>query len=246
MCSASVARSARQSMVNCPVKRKMAETPNTSPFDVLKSPPDEAALVSGLRAVKNQIIGNKHKKAEYRECGLIPLIIDQAHKYPTNAVFLQVSATLYSMAAGGGAEAAAAIEEAGGPQLLCRMLAVPCNDEVVLGAARALKFLYDVRALHYSQPKLRISCRFSTSSFGRPRAYLHGSLVTPQGPANSVDRCPTRDCFAASQDVRGAACESISVRYAVAACSTPAPSPGALCHTGAAHLYRLVATCAGL
>jgi hypothetical protein len=148
-------------MVSCPVKRKMAETPNTSPFDVLKSPPDEEALASALRAVKNQIIGNKHKKAEYREAGLIPLIVDQAGKYPSSAVLLQVSAMLYSMAAGGGIEAARAIEAAQGPQLLCHILAVAESDDVVLGAARALKFLYDVRPWHVAAGSILLQLKMA-------------------------------------------------------------------------------------
>ena len=89
-------------VTNClPAKRKMAETPNTSLFDILKAPPDEATLVSSLRAVKNQIIGNHHKKNEYRGTGLLPLVIQLAEKHSTPAVLLQVSAILYSMAAGG-------------------------------------------------------------------------------------------------------------------------------------------------
>lgn len=127
----------------------MAGTPNTSPFDVLKAPPDEPTLVNSLRAVKNQIIGNHHKKIEYRETGLIPLIIELADKHSTHAVLLQVSAILYSMAAGGGTEAALGIEAAHGPQLLCRMLTITDIDNVVLGATRALKHLYDVRCRAY-------------------------------------------------------------------------------------------------
>ena len=132
-------------VTNClPAKRKMAETPNTSLFDILKAPPDEATLVSSLRAVKNQIIGNHHKKNEYRGTGLLPLVIQLAEKHSTPAVLLQVSAILYSMAAGGGTAAALGIEAANGPQLLCRMLVVADTDDVILGATRALKHLYDV------------------------------------------------------------------------------------------------------
>jgi hypothetical protein len=132
-------------MISClPAKRKMAETLNTSPFDVLKAPPDEPTLVDSLRAVKNQIIGNHHKKLEYREAGLIPLVINLAESHSTRAVLLQVSAILYSMAAGGGTEAALSIEAANGPQLLCRMLTLTDTDNVILGAVRALKHVYDV------------------------------------------------------------------------------------------------------
>lgn len=133
-------------VVNClPAKRKMAEAPNSTAFNLLKAPPDEVTLVSSLRTVKNQIIGNHHKKIEYRETGLIPVIIGLAEKHSAHAVLLQVSAILYSMAAGGGTEAAIAIEAADGPQLLCRLLDMKDADQVVLGATRALKHLYDVR-----------------------------------------------------------------------------------------------------
>jgi hypothetical protein len=136
-------------VTNClPAKRKMADTPNRSPFDILQLqvPADEPTLVNSLRAVKDQIIGNHHKKTEYRESGLIPLVIDLAEKHSTHAVLHQVSAILYSMAAGGGTEAALGIEAANGPHLLCRMLAVTDSDSVLLGATRALKHLYDVRS----------------------------------------------------------------------------------------------------
>lgn len=144
-------------VTNClPAKRKMVDTQHTTPFDILKAPSDEATLVNSLRAVKNQIIGNHHKKTEYRETGLLPLIIELAEKHSTHAVLLQVSAILYSMAAGGGTAAALGIEAANGPQLLCRMLVITEIDSVVLGATRALKHLYDV----CSRSALHVSCTY--------------------------------------------------------------------------------------
>lgn len=124
----------------------MADMPSSKLLDSFKSAEDEAALVSVLRGYKNQIIGNKHKKAEFQGEGIVPAVIQLASEHESYAVWQQISAILYSMAAGGGSEAVQSIQDAHGPDMLLQMLSAngEGSEQVVLGAARALTALYDV------------------------------------------------------------------------------------------------------
>eukprot|EP00892_Ulva_mutabilis_P011595 jgi/Ulvmu1/8808/UM048_0063.1 len=132
-------------MVSCSEKRKMADMPSSKLLDSFTAAADEAALVSVLRNYKNQIIGNKHKKAEFQAEGIIPAVIQLASQHEAYAVWQQIAAIVYSMAAGGGPESVQAIQEAHGPDMLLQMLCAEGegSEQVVLGSARALTALYD-------------------------------------------------------------------------------------------------------
>lgn len=125
----------------------MADMPSSKLLDSFKSAVDEAALVSVLRNYKNQIIGNKHKKSEFQAEGIVPAVIQLASQRQSYPIWQQIAAIVYSMAAGGGPEAVQAIQDAHGPDMLLQMLCADGDEseQVVLGAARALTALYDVR-----------------------------------------------------------------------------------------------------
>lgn len=148
-------------MVRSSEKRKMAHMPSSKLLDSFRSAADEAALVMLLREYKNQIIGNKHKKVEFQAEGIIPAVLELASEHKSYPVWQQISAIIYSMAAGGGREAVQAIQNAYGAEVLLQMLSVdgPGSEPVVLGAARALTTLYDVRShdvLHLRCQRLSI------------------------------------------------------------------------------------------
>lgn len=131
----------------------MANMPSSKLLDSFRSATDEAALVGVLRGYKNQIIGNKHKKVEFQAEGIIPAVVELASQHQSYPIWQQISAILYSMAAGGGTSAIHAIQGTGGADVLLQMLSSdgPDSEPVVLGAARALTALYDVRSHTASQ-----------------------------------------------------------------------------------------------
>lgn len=126
----------------------MANMPSSKLLNSFRSATDEAALVDVLRGYKNQIIGNKHKKAEFQAEGIVPAVVELASQHKSYPIWQQISAILYSMAVGGGAAAIHAIQDAGGADVLLQILSSdgPDSEPVVLGAARALTAFYDVRS----------------------------------------------------------------------------------------------------
>lgn len=121
--------------------------PSSKLTDSFSSAANEAELVNVLRGYKDQIIGNKHKKVEFLAEGIIPAVIELTSQHKSFPIWQQISAILYSMAAGGGTEAIHAIQASQGADVLLQMLSADGlgSEAVVLGAARALTALHNVR-----------------------------------------------------------------------------------------------------
>jgi hypothetical protein len=95
-----------------------------------------ASTAQALRTMKNQLIGNKHKKVAFLNQGAVPMIIAAAEANASVDVWIQAAAALASLAYKQPA-AVSEIRSAGGVQLFMRMLASE-DDKVVENAARAL------------------------------------------------------------------------------------------------------------
>lgn len=110
-----------------------------------------------LWTMKNQLIGNKHKKVAFLNQGAVPMIIAAAEANASVDVWIQGAAALASLAYKQPA-AVAEIRSARGVQLFMRMLASE-DDKVVENAARALVATVKVcgckvLAITFSQPRL--------------------------------------------------------------------------------------------
>ena len=110
--------------------------------EALKAANDPSAAEQALRVAKNQLIGNKHKKAAFFQQGAVSAIFALASTYRENAVWVQAAAALASLAYNL-PQAVSEIQTRNGIELLIQMLAAS-DAKVAENASRALRISIQV------------------------------------------------------------------------------------------------------
>jgi hypothetical protein len=116
-----------------------------SALSSLQAAGDEVSTVQALRLIKNQLIGNKHKKLAMLQQGGASMIVSAAAAREAPEVWAEAAAALASLAYNQ-PEAASQICAAQGVQLFRRMLASQ-HDKAVENAARAWRVVCQVTQL---------------------------------------------------------------------------------------------------
>eukprot|EP00873_Tetraselmis_striata_P006934 jgi/Tetstr1/427198/TSEL_017386.t1 len=111
-----------------------------SAVEALSSPDDDVRL-KALREVKNQVIGNRTKKAVYVRLGAVPKVADILASSTNSALLVQSAATLGSFAYGLDAGVIAVLES-GAIQHLIHTALSHQDEKVVEAGMRALKMVY--------------------------------------------------------------------------------------------------------
>lgn len=105
---------------------------------------DAATALRAVRTIKNQIIGNRHKKSVYIAAGALPAIVAQLQSDAARAVRVHAAAALasFSYQLDEGMEA---LVQAGGVDALLAMLQSD-DATTVQATVRALRLVFQVRA----------------------------------------------------------------------------------------------------
>lgn len=109
----------------------------------LQDAADDADRLRAIRLLKNQVIGNRHKKVEYYEHGAVRLVVSAASPPASADVLVQCAAALASMTYKYRA-AAHGVEACEGIAPLVELLGHD-DDRVVEHSARALQSVCEVR-----------------------------------------------------------------------------------------------------
>ena len=103
---------------------------------------DPQQLASTLRCIKNQLVGNPHKKISYGSIGAVGAIVTAAGRHEDTAVWVEAAAALASITYNL-PESSAQLQQADGLQFLLRMLHSQ-DDRVSEHAGRALRAVLEV------------------------------------------------------------------------------------------------------
>lgn len=109
----------------------------------LQDASDDASRARAIRLLKNQLIGNRHKKVEYLERGAVPLVVSAASQPASADVLVQGAAALASIAYRH-RPAACGVHACDGVALLVALLGHE-DERVVEHSARALHAICEVR-----------------------------------------------------------------------------------------------------
>lgn len=109
---------------------------------------DEDTKLRALRAVKNQIIGNKTKKLSYIRLGAVPRVVDILAQGQESTMLVQSAATVGSF--GSIADGLAELQRCGGVQHLLRTLN-SSDEKVVEAGVRSLKMIFQVQGFFFKR-----------------------------------------------------------------------------------------------
>ena len=118
---------------------------------------DRSTRLKAVREIKNQIIGNKNKKLSYIKLQAVPRVVELLQQTEDTSLLIQSAAAVGSFAYRLEDGMRAVVKSGGVQQLLLALSSK--EQQVVQAALRALKLVWQVRALSACSRVCALSCK---------------------------------------------------------------------------------------